>query len=138
MAVLVINCGSSSLKYAVFDNSEKELTSGKHERLVHDPDNGVSHAEAVEEVLKSCADYDITCVGHRVVHGGARYHQPQLIDDTVLAAIEHFIPAAPMHNPYSLAAIKAAQQSLPSVPHVAVFDTSFHSRMPRRASREWC
>ena len=134
MAVLVINCGSSSLKYAVFADDESLLSSGKHERLVEDADAGVSHAEAVAEVLAQCAQFDITCVGHRVVHGGARYHQPQIIDESVLSAIEHFIPAAPMHNPFSLAAIIAAQEALPSVPHVAVFDTSFHSRMPRRAS----
>ncbi len=134
MAILVINCGSSSLKFAVFGHDETLLSSGKHERLVTDADAGVSHAEAVADVLEQCAHFDISCVGHRVVHGGARYHQPQLIDDTVLEAIEHFIPAAPMHNPYSLAAIVAAQAALPSVPQIAVFDTSFHSRMPRRAS----
>lgn len=134
MAVLVINCGSSSLKYAVFADDETLLSSGKHERLVEDADAGVSHAEAVAEVLEQCSQFDISCVGHRVVHGGARYHQPQIIDESVLSAIEHFIPAAPMHNPFSLAAIIAAQEALPSVPHVAVFDTSFHSRMPRRAS----
>jgi acetate kinase len=134
MAVLVINCGSSSLKFAVFQNDETLIASGKHERLVQDADAGVSHAEAVEEVLRECAQFDITCVGHRVVHGGALYHQPQLIDDSVLSAIEQYIPAAPMHNPYSLAAIKAAQEALPSVPQIAVFDTSFHAAMPRRAS----
>ncbi len=134
MAVLVINCGSSSLKFAVFDDDETLLKSGKHERLVEDADAGVSHAEAVSEVLKQCREFDISCVGHRVVHGGASYNQPQLIDDTVLDAIEKCIPAAPMHNPYSLAAIKAAQEVMPGIPQVAVFDTSFHARMPRRAS----
>ena len=99
MAVLVINCGSSSLKYAVFKNDETLLTSGKHERLVQDADAGVSHAEAVATVLRECKQYDIECVGHRVVHGGALYHRPQLIDATVLKAIEQYIPAAPMHNP---------------------------------------
>jgi len=134
MAVLVINCGSSSLKFAVFDDNEALLTSGKHERLVEDADAGVSHAEAVAEVLKQCQKFNISCVGHRVVHGGASYKQPQLIDNTVLDAIEQCIPAAPMHNPYSLAAIKAAQEVMPEIPQVAVFDTSFHARMPRRAS----
>ncbi|MFT6303993.1 MAG: acetate kinase [Granulosicoccus sp.] len=134
MAVLVINCGSSSLKYAVFTNDESLLASGKHERLVQDANAGVSHAEAVSEVLRECRKFDIECVGHRVVHGGALYHQPQLIDDSVLNAIEQYIPAAPMHNPFSLAAIKAAQEALPTVPQIAVFDTSFHARMPRRAS----
>lgn len=134
MAVLVINCGSSSLKYAVFKKDETLIASGKHERLVQDADAGVSHAEAVAEVLQDCAQFKITCVGHRVVHGGALYHKAQLINDSVLDAIEQFIPAAPMHNPYSLAAITAAQKAMPKVPQIAVFDTSFHARMPRRAS----
>ena len=134
MAVLVINCGSSSLKYAVFNKDETLVASGKHERLVQDADAGLSHAEAVAQVLNECKQYNIESVGHRVVHGGARYHQPQLIDDSVLNAIEQYIPAAPMHNPFSLAAIKAAQEVLPTVPQIAVFDTSFHARMPRRAS----
>jgi len=133
MAVLVINCGSSSLKYAVLDDNETLLTSGKHERLVEDPDDGESHGEAVAAILAKCQDYDIKSIGHRVVHGGDRFHQSHQVDDDVLAAIEHFIPAAPMHNPYSLAAIKAARKAWPDVPHVAVFDTSFHARMPKRA-----
>jgi acetate kinase len=69
-----------------------------------------------------------------VVHGGRDYHQSQLIDATVLEAIERHVPDAPMHNPYSLAAIAAARLALPDVPHVAVFDTAFHARMPRRAT----
>ncbi len=133
MATLVINCGSSSLKYAVFDNKEALITSGKHERLVVNPDTGESHGEAVTSILEKCRAYEITGIGHRVVHGGDRFHQANLINDEVLAAIEEFTPAAPMHNPYSLAAIRAAQKAWPDVPHVAVFDTSFHSRMPRRA-----
>ena len=133
-SVLIINCGSSSLKYAVYDGNEKCLASGKHERLVTDADAGESHGEAVQAVLKKCSDYDIGCVGHRVVHGGADFFEPAVISAEVITAIEKYIPAAPMHNPFSLAAIKAAQKALPSVPHVAVFDTSFHARMPRRAT----
>lgn len=133
MAVLVINCGSSSLKFAIFDNKDALITAGKHERLVENPDAGESHSEAVASIVEKCRDYEITGVGHRVVHGGDKFHQANLINDRVLAAIEEFIPAAPMHNPYSLAAIHAAQKAWPDVPHVAVFDTSFHSRMPRRA-----
>lgn len=133
MAVLVINCGSSSLKYAVFDNNEALITSGKHERLVQDPDAGESHAEAVASILQKCSDYDITGIGHRVVHGGDKFTRASVVNDEVVAAIEAFIPAAPMHNPFSLAAIYAARKAWPDVPHVAVFDTSFHARMPRRA-----
>ena len=134
MTVLVIDCGSSSLKYAVFDDKENLLTSGKHERLVTDSAAGESHDEAVQSVLDKCKTYDIRCVGHRVVHGGAEFNQPQVVTDSVLEAIEHYIPAAPMHNPYSLAAIREAQRSWADIPHVAVFDTSFHARMPRRAT----
>ena len=133
MAVLVINCGSSSLKYAVFNNNEALITSGKHERLVQDPDAGESHGEAVASILQKCSDYDITGIGHRVVHGGDKFTQASVVNDEVIAAIEAFIPAAPMHNPFSLAAIHAARKAWPDVPHVAVFDTSFHARMPRRA-----
>ena len=134
ISVLVINCGSSSLKYAVYDGNEKCLASGKHERLVTDADAGESHGEAVQAVLEKCYGYDIGCVGHRVVHGGADFFEPAVITDEVISAIEKYIPAAPMHNPYSLAAIRAAQKALPNVPQVAVFDTSFHARMPRRAT----
>ena len=133
MAVLVINCGSSSLKYAVFDNNEALITSGKHERLVEDPDAGESHSEAVASILEKCRDYDITGIGHRVVHGGEKFTQASVVNNDVIRAIESYIPAAPMHNPYSLAAIRAAQQAWPEIPHVAVFDTAFHARMPRRA-----
>ncbi len=134
MTVLVINCGSSSLKYAVFDDKEKLLVSGKHERLVMDGEEGKSHVDALQQVVEHCREFKLSCVGHRVVHGGATFTQPQLIDNDVLQAIEAYIPAAPMHNPYSLAAIRELQTHWPSVPHIAVFDTSFHARMPRRAT----
>lgn len=134
MTVLVINCGSSSLKYAVFDPADELLISGKHERLVMDGEDGKSHREALQQVVESCGNFDLSCIGHRVVHGGATFTQPQLIDDEVLKAIEAYIPAAPMHNPYSLATIRELQKKWPTVPHIAVFDTSFHARMPRRAT----
>lgn len=134
MAVLVINCGSSSLKYAVYTHDETLLTSGKYECLLEGSAGSNSHAEAVRDVLAICERYDIECVAHRVVHGGALYHQPQLINASVLEAIERYIPEAPMHNPYSLATIKTTQQFLPAIPQIAVFDTSFHARMPRRSS----
>jgi acetate kinase len=73
-------------------------------------------------------------VGHRVVHGGARFVEPTLIDDTVIAAIEELRPLAPLHNEPALQAIRAAMLALPGVPHVAVFDTAFHSTIPEEAS----
>jgi acetate kinase len=73
-------------------------------------------------------------VGHRVVHGGARFVEPTLIDDTVIAAIEELRPLAPLHNEPALQAIRAAKRALPDVPHVAVFDTAFHSTIPVEAA----
>ncbi len=135
MNVLVINCGSSSIKYALFASDERLILQGKRERLGESVDDRrETHHEAIATIFASLGEYRIDAVGHRVVHGGPDYQQSQLIDDTVLAAIERYVPDAPMHNPYSLVAIDAATAALPSVPHVAVFDTAFHARMPRRAT----
>ena len=135
MNVLVINCGSSSIKYALFDGSEQLLLQGKRERLGQSADDRhETHQEAITIIFDSLGTHRIDAVGHRVVHGGTEYQQSQLIDDTVLQAIERHVPDAPMHNPYSLAAIDAAMAALPDAPHVAVFDTAFHARMPRRAT----
>ena len=135
MKILVINRGSSSLKYALFDGEEKLIASGKRERLDSTmADGGPAHGQAIAEVLEELKEHTIAAVGHRVVHGGMEYHEPQIIDAEVRAAIERHIPDAPKHNPFSLAAIDAAQERLPNVPHVAVFDTAFHARMPRRAT----
>ena len=135
MNVLVVNCGSSSIKFALYDGDEQILLDGKRERLGDSA--GVrreTHQQAVSAVLDLLQDWEIHAVGHRVVHGGSDYNEPQLISNEVLAAIERHIPDASLHNPYSLAAINAAQDALPDIPHVAVFDTAFHARMPRRAT----
>lgn len=135
MNTLVINCGSSSIKYALFDKDEQLLIAGKRERLAGDAENPAgTHQQAVNEILDAIENHHIDIVGHRVVHGGADYASATLIDDTVLAAIERYVPDAPMHNPYSLAAITATRQALPDAKHVAIFDTAFHARMPRRAT----
>lgn len=134
MNTLVINCGSSSIKYAVFDNRQQLLVSGKRERLSAASDNsGNTHAHAIDNILEEISGYPIDIVGHRVVHGGPDFTEATLIDAAVLAVIERFIPDAPMHNPFSLAAINAVSQHLPAARHVAVFDTAFHARMPRRS-----
>ena len=96
-------------------------------------DSSETHHEAVASIFEMVSEHKIDAVGHRVVHGGSDINQPQEIDDAVLAAIEKHIPDAPKHNPFSKAAIEAAMDVYPSVPHVAVFDTAFHARMPRRA-----
>jgi len=135
MSVLVINCGSSSIKFAVFDKAEQLLISGKRERLGgSSPDRQRTHESALADILAEIHDQPIEIVGYRVVHGGAAYAEPTLIDEQVIAAIERHVADAPMHNPYALAAIASARKALPQAQHVAVFDTAFHARMPRRST----
>lgn len=134
MNILVINCGSSSIKYALFDDAGEILTKGKRERLGGDASaRAGTHGEAIKDILAELSEYTVDALGHRVVHGGPDYHEPQLITETVIEAIRAYIPDAPMHNPYSLAAIEAAAVAMPGIPQVAVFDTAFHARMPRRS-----
>lgn len=133
MNILVLNCGSSSIKYALFNN-EQLLLAGKRERLGTPVDGKQGpHQQAIADILQLMQEHTINIVGHRVVHGGPDYSTAALIDQTVLDAIERFVPDAPMHNPFSLAVIHAARQKLPDAHHVAVFDTAFHARMPRRS-----
>ena len=135
MNVLVINCGSSSVKYALFDDQENLIVSGKRERLGQKSDDRKeTHQQAIATIFAELGDQQIDIVGHRVVHGGDTCQESCQIDNDVEKAIEKHIPDAPMHNPYSLAAINAAQKAVPGVSHVAVFDTAFHSSMPRRAT----
>lgn len=127
MNVLVINCGSSSVKYQVLNADTGEaLRAGKIERVT-------DHAAALDEVLAAVGDVAVGAVGHRVVHGGDAFHDACVIDDEVLAAIEACVPLAPLHNPANLAGIRGARARLAGVPQVAVFDTAFHARMPRRS-----
>lgn len=133
MRVLVINCGSSSVKYKVIDTeSGAALLEGTAERI---GENGQTHASALAEILDQAAPCELQAVGHRVVHGGARFHDATLIDDQVIEAIEACVPLAPLHNPANLKGIRTAREALPALPHVAVFDTAFHARMPRRAQK---
>lgn len=135
MNTLVINCGSSSIKYALLDSTERLLLSGKRERLGSSADDrSGTHQAAIVDILAEIKDHQIDIVGHRVVHGGADYFSPQLINNSVIASIQRHIPDAPMHNPFSLAAILAVTEALPGVLQIAVFDTAFHARMPRRST----
>ncbi len=128
MNVLVVNCGSSSLKADVLDaDSGRRLASARVERV---DDHGVALSQALPELQ---AAGPIDAVGHRVVHGGAEFSEPVRIDGEVVATIERLIPLAPLHNPANLAGIRAARELLPDVPHIAVFDTAFHATLPRRA-----
>ena len=155
MKVLVINCGSSSLKYQLIDSdTEQVLAKGICERIKLDgslthqatgkekiqieapmPD----HSAAVKLVLQYLLDEklgaiknldEIAAVGHRVVHGGEKFSSAVLINDEVLAAIEECCDLAPLHNPANLIGIRACQELMPGVPQVAVFDTAFHQTMP--------
>lgn len=119
MRVLVLNCGSSSIKYRLFDG-EATVTRGLLERVT-------DYVGSLAEVLR---DLEADAVGHRVVHGGTRYSAPVVIDDSVVSVVRDLIPLAPLHNPANLAGIEAARRLLPDIPQVAVFDTAFHRTIP--------
>jgi len=158
MKILVLNCGSSSLKFQLInmDNNERMAkgnferiggmkttlklnVKGKKEELLHiarDYDEAISFV--LEVLLKPEYDLiksldEISAVGHRIVHGGEMFSHSVLIDNTVIEEIERCIDLAPLHNPAGVAGIKAAKNALPNVPMVAVFDTAFHQTMPAKA-----
>lgn len=159
MLVLVINCGSSSVKYDVIETEErKDICRGIVERigavtsiLKHEPAGKEriketkvinDHSEALQEILNFLlseeagvlsSPSDIKAVGHRVVHGGEMFKDSVLIDDVVKDAIKQAFDLAPLHNPPNLKGIQAAQERLPDIPHVAVFDTAFHHSIPPHA-----
>ena len=156
MNILVINAGSSSLKYQLLDpETQKVLAKGLCERIgidgkftykpegkeaIKEADVSMpTHNEAIKAVLDALADpkngvigsmEEIDAVGHRVVHGGEKFAQSVLITDEVMAAIEECDPLAPLHNPANIIGIKACQALMPGTPMVAVFDTAFHQTMP--------
>ncbi|MGA8977655.1 MAG: acetate kinase [Pedococcus sp.] len=153
--VLVLNAGSSSLKYQVLDAVTGDTaaagiveeiggpghlrhTTGTtvHEREVtcHNHRDALEAArEALREHGPDLGSVDLFAVGHRVVHGGARFAEPVVIDDDVITAIRELVPLAPLHNPANLEGIRSARGSFPEVPQVAVFDTAFHQTLPREA-----
>ncbi len=131
MNVLVINSGSSSVKYQVIDTvTAAVLHKGVVERIGQ---AGLTHGDALHQVLEAVRPFSVGAVGHRVVHGGEKFIDAARIDDEVEKQIEACVPLAPLHNPANLAGIRACRTALPGVPQVAVFDTAFHARMPRRA-----
>lgn len=130
MKILVLNAGSSSVKYRVVDpEAGTILLEGKVERI----GEAVTHEQAFAQIAGEVGGLQIDAVGHRVVHGGSRFFEAALVDDAVVKAIEECVPLAPLHNPANLAGIQAARRTLGNVPHVAVFDTALHARLPRRA-----
>jgi len=132
--ILVLNCGSSSLKYALVrpDGGQRHGTVEQ----IGEPGGPTDHAEALRSVADQLALHDpgLRAVGHRVVHGGTRFREPAMIDDAVVAAIHELVPLAPLHNPANLTGIEAARAERPDVPHVAVFDTAFHATLPESAA----
>lgn len=158
MNVLVINCGSSSLKFQLINSeSEKVLAKGLCERigidgsLTYQPEGGEkvksdkampTHTEAIQFVIDALTDAqtgvvksleEIGAVGHRVVHGGEKFANSVVITDEVIKAIEECNDLAPLHNPANLIGIRACQKLMPGTPMVAVFDTAFHQTMPEKA-----
>jgi acetate kinase len=131
MAIVVLNCGSSSVKAAVF--AVPSLRCSFEERVdLHEADK--SPDEVVRDVLKRVESRTpIVACAHRVVHGGKRFTQPTLIDDSVLAALDDLSALAPLHNPPAVKAIVAARELRAFIPHFAVFDTAFHASLPPRA-----
>ncbi|MEM8594525.1 MAG: acetate/propionate family kinase [Pseudomonadota bacterium] len=132
MNILVLNCGSSSIKYQLLsmgngNNRPTQLLKG----VIEGVDRG--HAAAIATILESTSVHSIDAVGHRVVHGGEHVNDASVIDAELIETITQCIPLAPLHNPANLDGIKAAQVALPDVPHVAVFDTAFHHTLPKRA-----
>lgn len=162
MNILVINSGSSSIKYQLLDmESESVMVSGLVERIGEDmgeltnkafpgtdkqkvteieqpiPDHNTGMRLAIDLICGGddsvCSLDEITAIGHRVVHGGEDFHKSTIINNDVLAAIEANVPLAPLHNPANLVGIKVAMELFPGVPQVAVFDTAFHQTIPAHA-----
>ena len=132
-SALVINSGSSSIKYQLIDvQSEQELLGGTIERVT---DHVSALAELLPELRSNRKFIEPEVIGHRVVHGGEKFSKPTVITSEVLAEIESLIPLAPLHNPGNLAGIRACIQAFPNTPQVAVFDTAFHQTMPAASYR---
>jgi acetate kinase len=159
MDILALNCGSSSVKYQLYDWKKREvIAKGMVERvtigdsfIIHEVPGRETYREeyecpdhqvAIHLIIKTLSDREhgvvssmdqISAVGHRVVHGGEKFTCSVRIDDAVLAAIKEVQHLAPLHNPPNIAGIEAAQAVLPEVPHIAIFDTAFHQTMPKHA-----
>lgn len=133
--IFVVNSGSSSIKYQVVDlESERAVLSGLVERIGEPGSRIANHEEGLRQVLDTLGTgHDIAAVGHRVVHGGARFTAATVLTDDVEREIDELSALAPLHNPANLEGIRAARSALPDIPHVAVFDTAFHHTLPAAA-----
>ena len=135
MTVLVVNSGSSSVKYAVVEPDSGAMTAdGIVERIGEG--EVADHAAAMQVVFDKLADHmdGVTAVGHRVVHGGPDLYRPTLVDDALIARLDELAPLAPLHNPPAVLGIKVARDALPDLPHIAVFDTAFFHDLPAAAA----
>jgi acetate kinase len=156
MQVLVLNSGSSSIKYQLFDERLQVLATGLVERIGEEighaahhiagsdeatiedarvPDHAAGFATIVRALERAGVGDDLGAIGHRVVHGGAEFTAPTVIDDHVLERIRAQVPLAPLHNPANLTGIEVATELRPELPQVAVFDTAFHAGLPPAAYR---
>ena len=158
MNVLVVNCGSSSLKFQLINYDNRDVLAkglceriGIDGRLVYEPKNGEkevteaampTHVEAIQMVLDALVNEksgviksleEVDAIGHRVLHGGMKITNSVIIDDEVIKVIEECADLGPLHNPANLMGINACMKLMPGVPNVAVFDTAFHQTMPKKA-----
>ena len=156
MKILVLNCGSSSLKYQLINmETEEVMASGKYERIgeaeafithkvngqkIEIKNPAYNHSEAIDFTLKQFTNPEykvidsldeINAIGHRLVHGGEKIAESVLIDDNVVKVLEEYTDLAPLHNPACILGIKACQEVMPGKPMVGVFDTAFHQTMPK-------
>ncbi|WP_250027528.1 acetate/propionate family kinase [Paractinoplanes maris] len=127
--VLVLNSGSSSVKYRLFDGAGT-VAKGLVERIGESGGEVADHRAALQGIMDEVDLAGLAVVGHRVVHGGPEFTGPTVIDDDVVARVEALVPLAPLHNPAALTGIEVARKLLPDVPQVAVFDTAFHATIP--------
>jgi acetate kinase len=140
--VLVLNSGSSSLKYQLIEpDSGESLADGVIEKIGEPSSPVADHGAALQLAFEQLADdgidlkdCELVAVGHRVVHGGAIFYRPTLVDDAVIAELKKLSVLAPLHNPPALQGIEVARKMLPNVPHVAVFDTAFFHDLPAAAA----
>jgi len=160
MRVLTLNCGSSSVKFSLFETNREKIVSAEDELLTRglverigqkpafvtiqnmngekvkksvEADNHESAIKIAYDLTQEMVPGEIDAIGHRVVHGGSELNRSRLIDDEVLQKIEASLELAPLHNPHNLAGIIAAKKLLPTLPSVAVFDTGFHKTIPEVA-----
>jgi acetate kinase len=134
MKILVLNAGSSSLKFDLYETSPEAIASNSDHLLARGTVERVSSmADALGKVFEQIGSDGVEAAGHRIVHGGDRFHESVIIDSEVEKEIERLSSLAPLHNPHNLEAYRAAREHLPGAPHVAVFDTAFHHSLPAHA-----